>query len=73
MQLVDQPQSSAFSSSQVFMMQGSSPISIAIQSKDYQTPQSQTVEKEFIDIPSTSTPPSFGLQHIERPNSESII
>jgi len=44
-QLVDQPQSSASYGSQVFMMQGSSPISIATQTKDYQTPQKQTVEK----------------------------
>lgn len=53
-------------------MQGSSPISIVNQTKDYQTPHKKMVEKESIDIPSTSIPSSSGLLHIECPNSESI-
>jgi len=55
------------------MMQGSSPILIATKTKDYQATSKQTKEKEANDAPSTSTPSSFGLLHIECPNSEFVI
>ena len=47
-------------------------ISVTTQSKDYQNPQKRTIEKEATDTPSTSTPPSSGPLHIERPNNESV-
>jgi len=72
-QLVDQQHSSTSSSSQVFMMQGSSRISIATRTKDYQTSKKQMVKKEVTDIPSTSTLSSFGPLHIEHPNNEFVI
>lgn len=72
-QLVYHPQSSTSSGSQIFMMQGSLPISVATLSKYYQTPQKKIMEKQANDMPSTCTPPSFGPLHIERPNKESIL
>lgn len=72
MQLVDQPQSYASSGSQVFMMQGSSPISISNRTKHYQTTPKYMVEKEVTNTP-TSTLSSSGPLHIECPNSESVI
>ena len=71
-QLVDQPQSSASSGSQVYMM-ATQRISISTQSKDYQTPQKKMMEKEVTDTPSTSAPPSSIPLHIERPNNEYSI
>lgn len=72
-QLVDQPQSSASSRPQVYMMMSSFPTYVATRFKDYQTPQKQKMEKETTDIPSTSTPPSSIPLYIERHNNEYII
>jgi len=61
-QMVDQPQSSASSSSQVFMM--TMPINVATRSKDYQTPTLKVgKEKEF--TPYSSILSSSGPLHIE--------
>lgn len=54
-------------------MSGTVLISISTRSKDYQTPQKKTMEKEVTNTPSTSAPPSFGSLHIERPKIESVI
>lgn len=68
-QMVDQPQSSASLGSQVFMM--SMPINVATILKYYQTP-APTTKKEKEATPSSSTP-SCGPLHIERPNPNSSI
>lgn len=68
-QMVDQPQSSASSGSQVLMM--STPINVATRLEYYQTPTS-TVGREKEVAPSSSTP-SYGPLHIECPNPDSTI
>ena len=70
--LVDQPQSSTSSGSQVFMS-GTTPVSVATRSKYYHTPTKLIVENDDTNTPSTSTPPSSGPLHIERPSNDSII
>lgn len=67
--MVDQPQSSASSGSQVLMM--STPINVATRLEYYQTPTS-TVGREKEVAPSSSTP-SYGPLHIECPNPDSTI
>ena len=67
--MVEQPPPSASFGSQVFMMNGSAPISIATQSKDYARSR-QVVGKEVIDGP--PPPPASGRLEIERPSAESI-
>jgi len=66
--MVDQPES-ASSISQVFMM--STPINVATRSKDYQNP-TPAIGKEKEAAPSSSTP-SSGPLHIERPNPDSTM
>lgn len=61
-QMVDQPQSSASSSSQVFMM--STSMNTSTKSKDYQTP-TPSVGKEKEGTPSSYAPSSSGPLHIE--------
>lgn len=68
--MVDQPQSSASSGSQVFMM--SMPINVATISKYYQTP-TLTIGKEKEATPSYFTPSSSSPLHIERPNPDSVF
>ena len=68
--MVEQPQSSVPSGSQVFMMNDSASISIATQSKDYAGSR-QEMGKEIVDGP--PPPPIFGPLEIERHNAESIV
>ena len=56
-QMVEQPSPSAPFGSQVFMMNGVAPVSIATRSKDY-AGSCQAVGKEVIDGP--PPPPTFG-------------
>ena len=69
-QLVEKPQSSTPFGCQVFMMNGSTSISIATQSKDY-TESRQVARKEIVDGP--SPPPPSGPLQIERPNTEPVV
>ena len=69
--MVEQPQSSNPFGSQVFMMNGTAPISIATRSK-YYLELRQAAGKEIIDA-LTPPPPSFGPLHIEGPSSDPVV
>jgi len=66
--MVYQPQSSAFTGFQVFML--NTPINVATKSKYYQTP---TTGKENESTPSSSILSTFGPLHIEQPSLDSAI
>ena len=68
--MVEQPQPSAPFGSQVFMMNGSTSVSIATRSKDY-TGSHQAMGKDIVDGP--PPPPVIGPLEIERPNVESVV
>ena len=68
--MVEQPQSSAPFGSQVFMMNGAAPISIATGLKDY-TELCQATGKEITDGPPPL--PASGPLHIERPSLEPVV
>ena len=68
--MVEHPQSSAPSGSQVFMMNGSIPVSIVARSKDY-FGLCQAVGKEIADGP--PPPPISGPLEIKWPNTESVV
>lgn len=68
--MVDQPQSSTFAGSQVFMI--NMPMNVATRSKDYKTPP-PTTGKENEGTPSSSILSSSGPLHIERPSLDFAI
>ena len=65
--MVNQPAPSASFGSQVFMVNGSAPVSIATRLKDY-AGSCQAAVKGIVDGP--PPPPSFGPLNIERPSVE---
>ena len=68
--MVEQPSPSAPFGSQVFMMNGVAPISIATHSKDY-AGSGQAAGKEAIDGP--TPPPVSGPLEIEKPSAEPVV
>ena len=68
--MVKQPWPSAPFGSQVFMMNGVAPVSIATRSKDYARSR-QAARKEVIDGP--PPPPTSGPLEIEKPSAEPVV
>ena len=68
--MVEQPSPSAPFGSQVFMMNGAAPISVATRSKDYNESQ-QAPGKAVADGP--PPPPVFGSLEIEKPTPEHVV
>ena len=68
--MVEQPLPSASFGSQVFMMNGSAPVSITTRSKDY-VGSCQAAGKEVVDGP--PPPPASGSLEIERPSVEPVV
>ena len=68
--MVEQPSPSAPFRSQIFMMNGTAPVSITTHSKDY-TGSRQAARKEVVDGP--PPPPVSSSLEIEKPTAEPVV